>query len=111
MIQATEIFYFVLGVLTLLGGIVSYIKAKRLPTLILGIIFGLVLITAGFLMLYAKANPDYLKPSLILGLLATAALAGQFIPKIMMNRAAPNVIVMAILSGVGMILTLIVLNR
>ena len=34
-------------------------------------------------------------------------LAGFFIPKVMLNRAAPHVILMAVLSGIGMLLTLI----
>lgn len=105
MIQATEIYYIVFGVLTLIGGIIGYAKAKSLPSLIAGTISGLVLIGAGGLMLYGQTNT--IKIGLILGLLATAGLAGQFIPKVMMNRAAPHVILMAVLSGLGMVLTLI----
>lgn len=105
MIHATEIYYIVLGVLTFAGAIIGYAKAKNLPWLITGILSGLVLITAGGLILYGQTNT--IKIGLVLGLLATATLSGLFIPKVMMNRAAPQVIAMAILSGAGMVLTLI----
>ena len=107
-IHATEIYYLVFGTLTLLGGIVGYIKVKSLPSLVLGIVYGIALISAGILLF--NGSPDHLKNvkvGLIVGLLATAGLAGQFIPKVMVNRAAPHVIVMALLSAVGMALTLI----
>ena len=107
-IQATEIYYIVFGALTLLGGTVGYLKAKSLPSLIAGVFFGIALIAAGVLLLNGQAgNTKFIKVGLILGLLATAGLAGQFIPKVMINRAAPHVIVMALLSAVGMVLTLI----
>ena len=107
-IQATEIYYIVFGALTLLGGTVGYLKAKSLPSLIAGVFFGIALIAAGVLLLNGQAgNTKFIKVGLILGLLATAGLAGQFIPKVMINRAAPHVIAMAVLSAVGMVLTLI----
>ena len=107
-IQATEIYYIVFGALTLLGGTVGYLKAKSLPSLIAGMLFGIALIAAGVLLLNGQAgNTKFIKVGLILGLLATAGLAGQFIPKVMINRAAPHVIAMAVLSAVGMVLTLI----
>ena len=107
-IQATEIYYIVFGALTLLGGIVGYLKAKSWPSLLAGVLFGLALIGAGTLMIYGATYPNYLMPGKILGLLATAGLAGWFIPKVMMNRAAPHVIAMAVLSAIGMVLMLIV---
>jgi uncharacterized membrane protein (UPF0136 family) len=91
--------------LTLLGGIVGYAKVKCAPPLAIGLIFGITLVGAGILLLWGQTNT--IKMGLILGLLATAGLSGLFIPKVMMNRAAPHVIAMAILSGLGMVLTLI----
>ena len=108
-IQATEIYYIILGILTLAGAIVAYAKVKELTCLVGGILSGLGLIAAGGLLIYGQTNT--VKIGLILGLLATAVLSGRFIPKVMMNRAAPQVIAMAILSGVGMVLTLIAFGR
>ncbi|MEI6349700.1 MAG: TMEM14 family protein [Verrucomicrobiota bacterium] len=101
-IDATEIYYFILGGLTILGGIIGYVKAKSVPSIIAGTLFGLILAGAGALMVFGNTQPG-----LILGILATVAMAGQFIPKVMGSRAAPHVIVMAILSAIGVILTLI----
>ncbi|MEI8233227.1 MAG: TMEM14 family protein [Verrucomicrobiota bacterium] len=105
MIQAAEIYYIVFGMVTLLGGIVGYAKVKSLPPLVIGLVFGLTLVGAGILLFCGHTNT--IKIGLLLGLLATALLSGLFIPKVMMNRAAPHVIAMAVLSGIGMALTLI----
>ena len=107
-IRATEIYYLSFGTLTLLGGIVGYVKAKSLPSLVMGVLYGVALIVAGLLIFNGQTgNVNNVKVGLIVGLLATAGLAGQFVPKVMVNRAAPHVIVMALLSAVGMVLTLI----
>ena len=107
-IRTTEIYYIVFGTLTLLGGIMGYVKVKSLPSLITGVLLGLVLIGAGLLLFNGQTeNIKNVKVGLILGLLATAGLAGLFIPKVMLNRAAPHVILMALLSAIGMALTLI----
>lgn len=106
-IETTVIYYFVFGALTLLGGLVGYWQTKSIQSLALGLICGLTLVAAGFLVYYGDTHVEYLTPGLILGLLATAGLSGQFIPKVMINRAPPHVIAMAILSGIGMVLTLI----
>jgi len=103
-IQVAGIYYFVFGVLTVLGGIVGYWKTKRLQPLSVAVICGLTLLVAGGLL---SCGETYLMSGLILGMLATAGLSGQFIPQVMTNRAAPQVILMAVLSGIGMLLTLI----
>ena len=102
MIGATKIYYFVFGVLTLAGGIMGYVKAKSLASIIAGTICGLLLIAAGLLLVYAKVNI-----ALILGILVSVALAGQFVPKVMLNRAPVHALIMAVLSIIGVIFTLI----
>lgn len=109
MIQATEIYYIIFGILIFVGAIVGYTKVKDLPWLVVSILEGVILVTAGVLLMLKQTNT--IKIGLILGLLVTAALAGRFIPKVMMNRAAPQVIAMALLSGAGMVLTLIAFGR
>lgn len=111
MIQATQIYYFVFGALTLIGGIVGYWKTKTFQALALGVICGLAMLGAGLLIYYGEGHTGRLNAGLIMGLLATAGLSGQFIPKVMMNRAAPHVIIMAVLSGIGMVLTLIAFTK
>jgi uncharacterized membrane protein (UPF0136 family) len=108
-IEATEIYYIVFGIVTFLGGVIGYAKAKSTPSLVIGLIFGITLVSAGILLLCGQTNT--IKLGLILGLLSTAVLSGLFIPKVMMNRAAPHVIAMAVLSGAGLVLTLIALGK
>lgn len=109
MIQATEIYYILFGIVTFLGGVIGYAKARSIPSLVIGLIFGITLVSAGILLVCGQTNT--IKIGLVLGLLGTAVLSGLFIPKVMMNRAAPHVIAMAILSGVGLVLTLITLGK
>ncbi len=102
MLNITKIFYLVFGVLTILGGIIGFVKAKSRASLIAGGICGAVLLLAGGLIFYGNVIAG-----LILGLLVTVALAGQFVPKVMLNRAPIHSIVMAILSALGLVFTLI----
>ena len=102
MLDVIQDFYFVFGALTLIGGIIGFLRAKSLPSLMAGLFCGLVLVAAGLLVVYGKVNV-----ALILGILVSVALAGQFIPKVMLNRAPIQAILMAALSALGVVLTLI----
>lgn len=102
MIDFIKIYYLVFGALTILGGVIGFVKAKSRASLIAGSITGLVLIASGILI-----GQNAIVPGLVIGLLISVALAGQFIPKVMVNRAPPHVILMAVLSAVSLILTLI----
>lgn len=104
MIEATRIYYLVFGALTIAGGIIGFVKAKSRASLIAGGLCGLLLIAAGVLMFDHKV-----KAGLIVGVLVSVALAGQFVPKVMLNRAPIHSIVMAVLSAVSLVLTIIAL--
>ena len=102
MIEATKIYYLVFGILTILGGIIGFVKAKSRASLIAGSICGIVLVASGVIIM--RGEPRF---GLILGLLVSVALAGQFVPKVMLNRAPIHSIIMAVLSAVSLVLTLI----
>lgn len=102
MIDFIKVYYLVFGILTILGGIIGFVKAKSRASLIAGALSGIALIVASFLV--ARGNGMM---GLIVGLVISAALGGKFIPKVMENRAGPHIIVMAILSAASLILTLI----
>ena len=73
---ATEIFYYVFGLITLIGGIQAFISVKSKASLIAGGISGLLLLFAGCHFCIGKVTPG-----LILGLVVCLALAGRFLPK------------------------------
>jgi uncharacterized membrane protein (UPF0136 family) len=106
MIEVTKIYYLVFGLLTLIGGIMGYVKAKSLASIVAGSICGVLLLGAGVLLFMGKVNL-----ALILGILVSVALAGQFVPKVMLNRAPIHALIMAVLSIIGVIFTLIAFTK
>lgn len=97
-----KIYYLVFGILTILGGVIGFVKAKSRASLIAGGSAGLLLVASGLIIMAGRTNIG-----LMLGLLVSVALAGQFIPKVMLNRAPIHSIIMAILSAASLILTII----
>ena len=102
MTDVIKVYYLVFGVLTLIGGIIGFVKANSLPSLIAGTVCGLILLAAGIVIFFG-----HLDLGLILGILVSVALAGQFVPKVMLNRPPIHSALMALLSVTGVVLTLI----
>lgn len=105
MIDLTKYFYFIYGVLTIAGGVYGYIKASSMPSLIAGGISGLLLLGAGVLI------GTRTQPGLILGLLVSLALAGQFVPKYVQAYKFMPAGLMSVLSVVAIVLTIIALIK
>src|SRR5687767_8923416 len=79
MLEPTRIFYYVFGLITLIGGIQAFIKLgseRGTASLVAGGLSGLLLLLAGWLVQTGK-----MMPGLVLGLVITGALAGRFLPK------------------------------
>jgi len=102
MVDFIKVYYLVFGILTIVGGIIGFVKAKSRASLIAGVLCGVALIVAHFLLQRGNGMMG-----LIVGLVISALLGGKFIPKAMENRAGPHVIIMAVLSAVSLIVTLI----
>jgi uncharacterized membrane protein (UPF0136 family) len=98
---ATKIYFIVFGALTIIGGIIGYVKAGSLPSIIAGSITGLLLLIAGSLL------PEHRAIGLATAFIISLFLAAQFIPKFIRTGKAMPAGMMSILSAIGIVVALI----
>ena len=106
MLDLTRIFYFIFGLITLSGGIQGFLSAGSKASLIAGSISGVLLLVAGWLVQTGKVMPG-----LIIGLIATLAITGKFLPKFLKGGGMWPAGVEGILGAVGLVLTIVVLIK
>ena len=106
MIHFTKIFYIVFGLFTIAGGLMGYLKAGSLASLIAGGVSGVLLLVAGFIFPASSFNVG-----LILGLVVSVSLAGYFLPKYFEKRAIFPSGFMALLSIASIVITLLAWYR
>jgi len=99
--EATKVYFLIFGTLTIIGGVIGYVKAASLPSLIAGSITGVLLLVAGALL------PEYRAIGLATGLVISLLLAAQFIPKFFRTRKVMPAGLMSILSVIGIIVALL----
>ena len=100
MLDLTKLYLFIFGALTIAGGVMGYVKAHSTISLVAGGICGLLLVASGYLIGTGK-----IQPGLILGLVISLALAGQFLPKFLQTHKVMPAGMMAVLSVIGLVLT------
>src|SRR5438445_3694890 len=98
---ATKIYFLIFGALTIIGGIIGYVKAGSLPSIIAGSITGVLLLIGGSLL------PEHRAIGLATGFVISLLLAAQFIPKFIRTGKAMPAGMMSILSVIGLIIALI----
>lgn len=99
MIDLTKYYYFIFGALTIIGGLIGYMKAGSMASIIAGGVAGLLLIGAGVLF------ATHTQPGLILGLIVSLGLAGRFIPAFLSKYSFMPAGMMSVLSVIGVILS------
>jgi uncharacterized membrane protein (UPF0136 family) len=100
MTAIAQIYFAVFGLLTLAGGIMGYVKANSLPSLIAGGVAGILLMVGAWLITWG-ARP------ILMGLgLISLALAVRFVPIFLDKKAFMPGGLMAILSVIGVIAAL-----
>ena len=95
--EATKIYCIVFGILTIAGGIVGYVKAGSVASIIAGSITGVLLLVGAFLL------PEHRAVGLATTFSISLLLAAQFIPKFLRTGRVMPAGMMSILSVIGII--------
>jgi uncharacterized membrane protein (UPF0136 family) len=99
--EAARIYFIVFGALTIVGGIVGYLKAGSVASIIAGSITGVLLLVAAFLL------PEHRTIGLATALIVSILLAAQFIPKFLQTGRVMPAGMMSILSAIGIIAVIV----
>lgn len=98
MIGPAKIYFIVFGILTIVGGVIGYVKAGSMASIMAGSISGILLVAAALLL------PQYPAGGLSLALVVSLLLAVQFISKFIQTGKAMPAGMMSMLSVLGLVL-------
>ena len=99
--EAAKIYFIIFGVLTVVGGVIGYVKAGSVASIVAGSITGVLLLVAAFLLSGHRAAG--LATAFIISLL----LAAQFVPKFIRTGRVMPAGMMSILSVIGLIAAIV----
>jgi uncharacterized membrane protein (UPF0136 family) len=99
--EAARIYFLVFGVLTIAGGVVGYVKAGSVASIIAGSITGVLLLVAAFLL------PEHRAIGLATAFIISLLLAAQFAPKFIRTGRVMPAGMMSILSVIGVIAAIV----
>jgi len=99
--DATKVYFLVFGALTIIGGIIGYVKAGSLPSIIAGAITGVLLVIAASLL------PSHRQAGLATALVVSLLLAAQFVPKLIRTHKVMPAGLMSILSVIGIVVAIV----
>jgi uncharacterized membrane protein (UPF0136 family) len=99
--EPAKIYFIVFGVLTVAGGVVGYVKAGSVASIIAGSITGVLLLVAAFLL------PEHRAIGLATAFIISLLLAAQFAPKFIRTGRAMPAGMMSILSVIGIIVAIV----
>ena len=99
--DATAIYFLVFGALTIIGGIIGYVKAGSLPSIIAGAITGILLLVAGWIL------PNNRTAGLAIAFIVSLLLAVQFVPKLIRTAKMMPAGLMSILSVIGIVVAIV----
>jgi uncharacterized membrane protein (UPF0136 family) len=99
--EVTKVYFILFGVLTIAGGIVGYVKAGSVASIIAGSITGILLLVAAFLL------PEHRVAGLATALVISLFLAVQFVPKFLQTGRVMPAGMMSILSVIGVIAAIV----
>jgi uncharacterized membrane protein (UPF0136 family) len=101
MIGPAKIYFIIFGLLTIVGGVIGYVKAGSTASIIAGSISGVALLVAAFLL------PGNLALGLIVAGVVSVLLAGWFVPAFMKTGNLMPAGLMAALSVIGVVVAIV----
>lgn len=99
--EAAKIYFIIFGVLTVVGGVIGYVKAGSVASIVAGSITGVLLLVAAFLL------PDHRAAGLATAFIISLLLAAQFVPKFIQTGRVMPAGMMSILSVIGLIAAIV----
>ena len=99
-------YYFVFGGLTILGGVMGFVKAQSKASLIAGGVSGALILLAAWLVMSGQAQAG-----LILGLVISSLLEMRFLPAFLKTKKPMPAGMMAVLSMIGTVLSVLALVK
>jgi uncharacterized membrane protein (UPF0136 family) len=98
--DATAIYFLVFGALTIIGGVIGYVKAGSMASIIAGAISGILLLIAGWIL------PNNRTIGLAIAFVVSLLLATQFVPKLIRTGKVMPAGLMSILSVIGIVVAI-----
>ena len=99
--DVTRLYFLIFGALTILGGVIGYVKAGSVPSIIAGAITGVLLLVAGALL------PEHRAAGLAAAFIVSLLLAAQFVPKFIRTGKVTPAGLMSILSVIGIVIAVV----
>ncbi len=106
MLELTKNYYFIFGALTILGGVIGFVKAGSKASLIAGGVSGVLILVAAWLVMSGSAQAG-----LILGLVISSVLEMRFLPAFLKTKKPMPAGMMAVLSMIGTVLSILALVK
>ncbi len=101
MIGPAKIYFIVFGLLTIVGGVIGYVRAGSMASIIAGSISGILLLVAAFLL------PANVVAGLAVAAIVSVLLAGRFVPAFIQTGSFMPAGMMSILSVIGIVMALV----
>ena len=99
--DGTQLYFLIFGALTIVGGVIGYVKAGSMPSIIAGAITGVLLLVAGWIL------PGNRTVGLAMALIVSVLLAAQFVPKLIRTGKMMPAGLMSILSVIGIVVAIV----
>ena len=106
MLELTKNYYLLFGVLTILGGVIGFVKAQSKASLIAGGVSGALILLAAWLVM-SRTGPA----GLVLGLVVSILLEARFLPAFIRTKKPMPAGMMAVLSLIGAVLSVLALVK